>query len=177
MITVFEEWVRRDVAQVYVNMFDIALANWMREPAGSCVFSPTCGLAPAMEHNGDLYACDHFVEPRHLLGNITETPMIDLVASAQQSRFGQDKLDKLPGHCRRCAVRFACHGGCPKDRFILTPDGEPGLNYLCAGYTEFFEHVDRPMRIMTELARNRQAPAEIMKIYAAEDAGCATPRF
>ncbi|MBI5505924.1 MAG: anaerobic sulfatase maturase [Deltaproteobacteria bacterium] len=170
LIAIFEEWVRRDVAEVYVDLFDVALANWMGEPSGSCVFSPTCGLALAMEHNGDVYSCDHFVEPEYLLGNIADTPMSELVASTRQRRFGHDKLDTLPDYCRRCSVRFACHGGCPKDRFVLTPDGEPGLNYLCAGYMAFFEHVDRPMRIMTELARRRRAPAEIMQLYAAEDA-------
>jgi len=170
LIAVFEEWVRRDVGEAYVNMFDTALANWMGEPSGSCVFSPTCGLALAMEHNGDVYSCDHFVEPRYLLGNIADTAMIDLVASPRQRTFGQDKLDALPRYCRQCTVRLACHGGCPKDRFIFTPEGEPGLNYLCAGYMAFFEHVDRPMRIMAELARSRRAPSEIIQLYAAQDA-------
>ena len=170
LIAIFEEWVRRDVAKVYVNMFDVALASWAGEPPGLCVFAPTCGTALALEHNGDMYSCDHFVEPAYYLGNITDTPMIELVASPQQRQFGQDKLDTLPRYCRECVVRFACHGGCPKDRFIPTPDGEPGLNYLCAGYMAFFKHVDRPMRTMAELLRRDRAPAEIMQFYAAEDA-------
>jgi uncharacterized protein len=169
LIGVFEEWVRRDVGAVYVQMFDTALANWVREPGGVCVFQETCGLALALEHNGDLYSCDHFVEPDYLLGNIQETPMIELVVSEKQRKFGQDKRDALPGYCRECEVRFACHGGCPRNRFIKTPDGEPGLNYLCAGYKLFFHHVDQPMRIMGNLLRQNRVPAEIMRWYATED--------
>ncbi len=169
LIGVFEEWVRGDVGTVYVQMFDVALANWYGEPPGLCVHSKTCGLALAMEHNGDVYSCDHFVEPAYRLGNILETPMIELVASPQQQEFGQDKFDTLPRYCRECDVRFACHGGCPKDRFILTPDGEPGLNYLCAGYKAFFHHVDQPMRFMSEMLRRNRAPSEIMQVYAAND--------
>jgi len=170
LIDVFEEWVRRDVGEVYVQMFDVALANWVGEPPGLCVHSETCGLALALEHTGDLYACDHFVEPAYRLGNIKEQHMLELVASQRQRRFGLDKRETLPRFCRECDVRFACHGGCPKDRFIETPDGEPGLNYLCAGYKAFFHHVDRPMRIMGELLRRNRAPAEIVQLYAAEDA-------
>ncbi len=129
LIDVFEEWVRRDVGEVYVQMFDVALANWFGEPPGLCVHSETCGQALALEHNGDLYSCDHFVEPDYRLGNISETPMIELVASQPQQDFGRAKRDTLPRQCRDCDVRFACHGGCPKDRFIATSDGEPGLNY------------------------------------------------
>jgi uncharacterized protein len=170
LLGVFEEWVRHDVGTVYVQMFDVALANWVGEPSGLCVHSKTCGLALALEHNGDLYSCDHFVEPAYRLGNIAETPMIELIASPQQQQFGQDKFDALPRYCLECDVRFACHGGCPKDRFILTPDGEPGLNYLCAGYKLFFHHVDQPMRFMADMLRRGRAPAEIMQIYAARDA-------
>ena len=170
LIGIFEEWVRRDVGTVYVQMFDVALANWLGEPSGLCVHSKTCGLALALEHNGDLYACDHFVEPAYRLGNIAETPMIELIASPQQVKFGQDKFDALPGYCRTCEVRFACHGGCPKDRFIATPDGEPGLNYLCAGYKSFFHHIDQPMRFMADMLRRGRAPAEIMQLYARRDA-------
>ena len=168
LIAIFDEWVRRDVASVYVQTFDVALGNWAGAPPTLCVFSPTCGNALALEHNGDLYSCDHYVEPNYLLGNIKERPMADLVALPSQRRFGRDKLDGLPGYCRSCEVRFACHGECPKNRFIRTPDGEPGLNYLCAGYKAFFNHVDRPMRIMTWLLRKGRAPAEVMRILAAE---------
>ncbi len=170
LIGVFEEWVRRDVGQVFVQMFDVALANWYGEPPALCIHSPTCGLALALEHNGDLYSCDHFVEPDYRLGNILATPLIELVASPRQQQFGQDKADALPAFCRACDVRFACHGGCPKDRFIAAPDGEPGLNYLCAGYKAFFHHIDRPMRTMCQLLRQRRAPAEIVQVYAQADA-------
>ncbi len=170
LIDVFEEWVRRDVGEVYVQMFDVALANWFGEPPSLCNHSETCGLALALEHTGDLYSCDHFVEPAYRLGNIQETHLRDLVASEQQQRFGADKRDTLPRYCLECDVRFACHGGCPKDRFIETPAGEPGLNYLCAGYKAFFHHVDRPMRLMSERLRRGGAPAEIVPLYRAEDA-------
>ena len=170
LIDVFEEWVRRDIGEVYVQMFDVALANWVGEPPGLCVHSKTCGSALALEHTGDLYSCDHFVEPAYKLGNIKEQPMLELVASQQQRKFGQDKHDTLPQFCLDCDVRFACHGGCPKDRFIHTPDGEPGLNYLCPGFKDFFHHVDRPMRIMGHLLAQSRAPAELMQLYAAEDA-------
>jgi len=170
LIDVFEEWVRRDVGEVYVQMFDVTLANWVGAPPGLCIHSETCGLALALEHTGDLYCCDHFVEPSFKLGNIRETHMLELVSSPRQRQFGMDKREKLPRYCRDCDVRFACHGGCPKDRFIETPDGEPGLNYLCAGYKDFFHHVDPPMRYMAEQLRRGGAPAEIMGVCATEDA-------
>jgi len=170
LIDVFEEWVRRDVATVYVQMFDVALANWVGEPPSLCIHTQTCGGALALEHNGDLYSCDHFVEPAYKLGNITMTHMLELVGSAEQRKFGQDKYDTLPRYCLECDVRFACHGGCPKDRFIPTPDGEAGLNYLCVGYKEFFHHVDRPMRFMAEQLQRNLAPSAIMELYASEDA-------
>jgi len=165
LVGVFEEWVRRDVARVYVQMFDVALANWHGEPSGLCVHSKTCGGAMAIEHNGDLYSCDHFVTPQYKLGNINQRHMLDLVGSDPQVKFGNDKFDTLPRYCRECEVRFACHGGCPKDRFITTPDGEPRLNYLCAGYKIFFHHIDKPMRTMSELLKQNRAPAEIMQMY------------
>ncbi len=170
LIDVFEEWVRRDVGEVYVQMFDVALANWVGEPPSLCVHSETCGLALALEHTGDLYSCDHFVEPRYRLGNIREQHMLELVASPQQRQFGLDKRETLPHYCLECDVRFACHGGCPKDRFIETPDGDPGLNYLCAGFKAFFHHVDRPMRTMSALLARNRAPSEIVQLYAAADA-------
>lgn len=164
LIAIFDEWVQRDVGEVFVQMFDVALANWYGEPPCICVFSETCGQALALEHNGDLYSCDHFVEPDYHLGNITETPMIELVASEQQRVFGLAKRDTLPQYCRDCKVRFACHGGCPRNRFIHTPDGEAGLNYLCAGYKAFFQHVDPAMRLMSQLLKQGLAPSEIMKL-------------
>ena len=170
LITIFDEWVRRDVGTVFVQMFDAALASWYGAPPALCIFAETCGNALALEHNGDLYSCDHFVEPNYLLGNIKSKHMIELVASDQQRQFGLHKRDSLPRYCRECEVRFACHGECPKNRFIETPDGEPGLNYLCAGYKAFFIHVNKPMRIMAELLRRNHAPAEVMLVLAAEDA-------
>lgn len=165
---IFDEWVHRDVGRVFIQHFDTALANWVGAPPGVCVFSETCGLALALEHNGDLYTCDHYVEPDFLLGNIKDVPMIELIASEKQRQFGLDKRDTLPRYCQACEVRFACHGGCPKNRFINTPDGEPGLNYLCAGYKLLFNHIDRPMRIMADLLRRNRAPAEIVNILTAQ---------
>ena len=169
LMDIFEEWVRRDVGEVFVQLFDVTLGSWVGQH-NLCIFAPTCGTALALEHNGDLYSCDHFVEPDYLLGNIKETHMIELIASDQQRKFGQDKMTTLPRYCLECEVRFACHGGCPKNRFIKTPGGEPGLNYLCAGYKAFFNHVDRPMKIMAALLRQNRGPVEIMDIYAKEDA-------
>jgi len=160
---IFDEWVRRDVGKVFVQMFDVALGSWVGQHS-LCVFSPTCGNALALEHNGDLYSCDHFVEPDYLLGNIRETHMIELIASDRQRQFGKHKLESLPRYCRECEVRFACHGGCPRERFIDTPDGEPGLNYLCAGYKLFFNHIDRSMRTMADLLRQGRYADEIMNI-------------
>ena len=167
-IDIFEEWVRRDVGRVYVQMFDTTLGAHVGQYS-LCVFSPQCGNALALEHNGDLYSCDHFVEPDYLLGNIRQQHMADLVGSARQRKFGADKETTLPAHCRECNVRFACNGGCPKDRFAMTPEGESGLNYLCGGYKAFFEHVDRPMRLMKRLLDAGRPPAEIMQWYTAQD--------
>lgn len=167
LIEIFDEWLLRDVGEVYVQHFDVALANWHGEPPGLCVFSETCGLALALEHNGDLYSCDHYVEPDYLLGNIRDTPMTEMVASEQQRQFGLNKRKTLPEFCRRCDVRFACHGGCPKDRFTRTPDGEDGLNYLCSGYKAFFHHIDQPMRVMSQLLRQGRAPAEVFRTLGA----------
>lgn len=171
LIEVFDEWVKRDVGEVYVQMFDVALANWYGEPPGVCVFSETCGLALALEHNGDVYSCDHYVEPDYLLGNVNETPMIQLVTSERQRQFGLAKRDSLPASCRQCEVRFACHGGCPRNRFESTPDGEAGLNYLCSGYKRFFNHVDPAMRLMSELLAAGRAPSEIAQMEIANEPG------
>jgi uncharacterized protein len=168
LIAIFDEWVMRDVGQVFVNSFDAALGNWVGQPS-LCIFQRTCGNALALEHNGDLYSCDHFVEPVFLLGNIQEAHLIELVASDQQRKFGQDKFDTLPQYCRECEVLFACYGECPRNRFIHTPDGEPGLNYLCAGYKLFFNHINHPMRIMAELLRRGRYADEVMNILAMEE--------
>jgi len=169
LIAIFDEWVRRDVGKVYVQHFDSALANWLGVPGAVCIFAETCGGALALEHNGDLYSCDHYVEPGYKLGNIQQTHMIDLLTSPAQVKFGQDKRDTLPKYCHECEVRFACHGECPKNRFIITPDGEPGLNYLCAGYKAFFKHIDRPMKMMANLLRQRRYADEVMGMLAEEE--------
>lgn len=165
LTAVFDEWVRGDVGQVFVQQFDAALAAWMGLPAPLCVHAPTCGLALALEHNGDLYACDHFVDPQHRLGNILEQPLAELVGSAQQIRFGLSKRASLPRQCRECDVLFACSGGCPKDRLHTTADGEAGLNVLCAGYRRFFRHIDAPMRTMAALLRTGRPAADVMQVY------------
>jgi len=156
------------VGTVFVQSFDAALASWLGTGSPLCLFSETCGNALALEHTGDVYSCDHFVEPRYRLGNIAERHLLDLVASPQQRRFGADKRDSLPRYCRECPVRFACHGECPRNRFIETPDGEPGLNYLCAGYKAFFGHIDGPMRQMADLLRQGRYADEIMTIRGSE---------
>jgi uncharacterized protein len=169
LCTVFDEWVRHDVGEMFVQHFDTSLAAWVGHPPGLCTFAPTCGAAVALEHNGDLYSCDHFVDPDHFLGNITETPLADLVGSPKQRQFGLDKRDTLPRFCRECPMRFACHGGCPRNRFAITPDGEGGLNYLCEGYRMFFSHIDRPMRVMADLLRQGRYADEVMPMLAMED--------
>jgi len=173
LIDVFEDWARHDVGDVFVQMFDTALAHWLgMQQAGMCVHARTCGDAVALEHNGDLYSCDHYVDPEYLLGNITQgRTLLELVDSPRQRAFGQDKLDTLPAFCLSCDVRFACNGGCPKDRFLTTPDGEPGLHYLCAGYKAFFRHVDAPMKVMAGLLRRGADATAIRDWYAAGDAG------
>jgi uncharacterized protein len=173
LIEVFEEWVRRDVGQVFVQSFDVALACWMGAPAGLCVFEETCGFGLAMEHNGDVYACDHFVTPEHLLGNIMTTLLADMARSPHQREFGRAKWDALPRICHECEFLFACQGECPRNRFAVGSDGEMNLNYLCEGYRAFFGHIDPAMRAMAALLRAGRAPAEIMGQVAAADADLA----
>jgi uncharacterized protein len=170
LIEIFDEWIRRDVGRMFVQVFDGVLASWLRGYSSLCIFRPTCGDGVALEHNGDLYSCDHFVEPGHLLGNVRETPLLQLVGSDKQRQFGQDKQDTLTGYCRECEFLFTCHGECPKNRFSKTPDGEPGLNYLCAGLKAFFGHVDRPMKIMADLMRRGRPAADVMQVLADAEA-------
>lgn len=164
LVTIFDEWIQHDVGKVFVQQFDAALANWSGQPAGVCIFSENCGRALAVEHNGDLYSCDHYVYPRYKLGNLMNTTLASLVDSPEQQAFGLAKSATLPRYCRECPVRFACHGECPKHRFLKTPAGEPGLNYLCAGYKEFFTHIDAPMKTMAALLNMRRAAAGIMQM-------------
>lgn len=165
---IFREWVRRDVGKVFVQMFDVTLASHF-DIHSLCIHAPVCGSALAMEHNGDMYSCDHFVEPDYLLGNIGRSSMSELVASEAQKKFGEEKLETLPKYCIDCDVRYVCNGGCPKDRFISAPDGEPGLNYLCEGYKHFFGKTEHPVKIMAELIRVGRYADEIMGIYDKEE--------
>ena len=168
MIDIFEEWVRHDIGKVYVQLFDVTLEAYFGRHL-LCIHAPTCGYGPALEHNGDLYSCDHFVEPKFRLGNIHETHMLTLVSSAVQRKFGDDKRDTLTAQCKSCEVRPLCNGGCPKDRFTLSRDGEPGQNYLCAGLELFFKHTMPAMRTMAQLLQQRRAPSDIMGITAESD--------
>jgi uncharacterized protein len=174
LIGIFDDWVRQDVGKVFVQMFDVALGNWMGMGSELCFFAEKCGSAVALEHNGDLYSCDHYVYPKYKLGNLNEQSLGDMVNSPQQIRFGSDKYDRLPKYCLECPVRFACNGECPKHRFIQTPSGEPGLNYLCAGYKKFFTHIDPYMRTMRDLLLQKRPPSEIMaRIRTDQDAKAA----
>ena len=164
LCTIFDHWVRADVGKVFVQLFDVALGIWSGRGSSLCVFSEDCGRALAVEHNGDLFSCDHFVYPKYNLGNLLNTSLGDMVTSAAQHAFGQAKSSTLPKYCRECDVRFACHGECPKNRFTMTPDGEPGLNHLCAAYKRFFTHIDAPMRAMTSLLNTGRPPADIMRL-------------
>jgi len=146
----FDEWVKEDVGQVFVQLFDATLANWCGIMPGVCTLAETCGHAGILEWNGDLYSCDHFVAPEHRLGNIRQQSIFEMMNSPQQRRFGQQKRDSLPQQCRDCDVLFACHGECPKNRISTTIAGEPGLNYLCAGYRRFFHHVAPVMESMKQ---------------------------
>jgi len=158
---VFDEWVTHDVGRVFVQIFDVTLGNHL-DLHSLCVHSPECGAALAIEHNGDVYSCDHYVEPDHLLGNVLTTHLADLVASPQQITFGRSKRTALPRQCVECDVLFACHGGCPKDRFDTTADGEAGLNHLCAGYLHFFRHSREKFAAMADLLRAGRFADEIM---------------
>jgi uncharacterized protein len=163
LVAIFDEWVRHDVGQTFVQLFDVTLSNWTGQGGGICVFSEKCGTALAVEHNGDVYACDHYVYPQHKLGNLQSEWLGDMVDSPRQRKFGDDKSATLPAYCRECDVRFACHGECPKHRFARTPSGEAGLNYLCPAYKRFFGHVRPAMDRMVALLKADQAPAEIMR--------------
>jgi uncharacterized protein len=163
LCAIFDEWVRNDVANYFVQLFDVTLELWLGMPPSLCVFSETCGNALALEHQGDLYSCDHYVYPENKLGNIMESGIASLAAMEQQLAFGRAKRDSLPAFCRNCDVRFACNGECPKHRFMTTPDGEPGLNYLCPAYKKFFHHVAPYMEFMGRELLNRRSPAKVME--------------
>jgi uncharacterized protein len=168
LIDVFEEWVRHDIGTVYVQLFDVTLEAFFGRNL-LCIHAPTCGDGPALEHNGDLYSCDHFVEPKFLLGNIHQTHMVELIASPRQRKFGTDKRDTLTQQCVDCKVRHLCNGGCPKDRFTLSKDGEEGQNYLCAGLELFFMHTGPAFTAMAQLLQRDKAPSDVMATVNAED--------
>ncbi|MGF1736440.1 anaerobic sulfatase maturase [Photobacterium satsumensis] len=159
---IFDHWVTKDVGHIYVNMFDTTLATWCDQPAGLCVFSPTCGHAFALESNGDLYNCDHYVYPEHLLGNIHSQSIRELNLSDKANSFGLNKRDKLTAQCQQCDFRFACHGGCPKHRFHTSKTGQPGHNYFCEGYEAYFKHTAPYMQMMRDLIMHGRPVSEIM---------------
>ncbi len=154
LVDVFDVWVRSDVGRVFVQIFEQTLAAWLGQEPSLCIFRPRCGDALVLEHNGDLFSCDHFVDRRHWLGNVHQVPLAELARSERQQQFGLDKQETLPAYCRRCEVRFVCNGECPKNRFVQTPDGEPGLNFLCAGYRRFFNFVRPYVEQMVEQLRS-----------------------
>lgn len=168
LIDVWEEWVRHDVGDVFVQLFDVTLEAYFGRNL-LCIHAPTCGDGPVLEANGDLYSCDHYVEPDYRLGNINERPMGEMVASAQQRKFGQHKLSSLTKQCLGCEVRPLCNGGCPKDRFAKSKDGEAGQNYLCPGLELFFKHTRPAMQTMARLLTQNRAPSQIRVLMAAED--------
>mgnify|MGYP002857305578 CR=1 FL=1 len=159
---IFDFWVRNDVGRYYVNQFDATLANWYGEMPGTCVYAETCGGNSVIEHNGDLYPCDHFVYPKYLLGNIKTSTIADMMAKQEMVSFGIDKRNALPTKCRRCEWLFACNGECPKHRFAATEAGETGLNALCAGYRMYYSHVAPYMDFMKDLLNEKKAPAAVI---------------
>ena len=166
LCTIFDEWVRHDVSMFFINIFDATLANWVGVAPGLCTMAKHCGHAGVMEHNGDVYSCDHFVFPEYKLGNIHEQSLVEMMYSERQRRFGRAKADSLPTQCRECQWLNACHGECPRNRFIRTANGEPGLNYLCEGYRQYFSHVAPYMDVMKRLLGEKRPPAEIMDMLA-----------
>lgn len=170
LCTIFDEWIRQDIGRIIVQIFEEAARPAFGQDHSLCIFRPTCGDVPVIEHNGDFYSCDHFVTPEHRLGNMRELPLLDLIESPAQHAFGQAKRDTLPRYCQECEVKAMCNGGCPKDRVIQTPDGEAGLNFLCAGYKRFFTHCRPYMLQMAALRRAGQPPQQMMQLLRAAEA-------
>jgi len=162
LIAIYENWVRHDVGKVFVMNFEWALNAWIGNPSPVCVHSAHCGRSVVIEHNGDVYACDHYVYPKYRLGNITNDTLIDMVETSLKTGFGIMKETALPDWCRDCSVVNACRGGCPKHRFLKSPTGEPGLHYLCAGYRKFFLHIRKYLRAMTTLLENGLPASRVM---------------
>ncbi len=160
--TIFDEWVLNDVGKIFIQLFDSTLARWIGQQPGVCSMAETCGHASVIEHNGDVYSCDHFVFPEYLLGNINRDTITSMMYSQRQTAFGKAKRERLPGQCRSCQWLFACNGGCPKDRFRQSDEGEDGLNYLCEGYQQYFSHVAPYMDFMKNELLNQRPPANVM---------------
>lgn len=163
LCTIFDEWVKNDVGEYFIQLFDATLANWVGEQPGVCSLAKTCGHAGVMEFNGDVYSCDHFVFPQYKLGNIYSKTLVEMMYSDKQQQFGRNKFDSLPSQCKECQYLFACNGECPKNRFCKTASGEPGLNYLCKGYYQYFDHVAPYMDFMKKELLAERAPANIME--------------
>ena len=163
LCAIFDEWVRHDVGQTYVEIFDCTLANWVGERPGICVYAKECGHAGVMEFNGDVYSCDHFVFPEYKLGNIRDKTLVEMLYGEQQRQFSCLKHATLPKQCKECEWEFACHGECPKNRFVNDRYGNPGLNYLCSGYRHFYEHVAPYMDFMKKEFMNQRPPANVME--------------
>lgn len=163
LCAIFDEWVRHDVGQTYVEIFDCTLANWVGERPGICVYAKECGHAGVMEFNGDVYSCDHFVFPEYKLGNIRDRTLVEMLYGEQQRQFSSLKHASLPKQCKECEWEFACHGECPKNRFVNDRYGNPGLNYLCSGYRHFYEHVAPYMDFMKKEFMNQRPPANVME--------------
>lgn len=163
LCAIFDEWVRNDVGKIFVELFDCTLANWIGEQPGICIFAKECGHAGVMEFNGDVYSCDHFVFPEYKLGNIKDKTMVEMLYGEQQNKFSLLKHASLPQQCKECQWEFACHGECPKNRFVKDRYGNAGLNYLCKGYQKYFEHVAPYMDFMKKQLQNQQPPAAIMQ--------------
>lgn len=170
LAAIFDEWIRNDVGRIFVQIIEESVALWMGYQASLCIMSPTCGRGMIIEHNGDVYACDHFVDHGYKRGNIKDTPLKELANSPAQIQFGLDKRDKLTQQCRQCRYLFACNGACPKDRFVTSDIGEPGHNYLCAGYFHFFTHIDPYLKQLAGLLRQRRPATAIMDMVKAADA-------
>lgn len=164
LIAIFDEWVKKDVGQVHIMNFEQSLTSWLGLPSTVCIFAETCGSAAIIEHNGDVYSCDHFMYPEYRLGNISQETFVEMLESSRQRVFGENKKSTLPKYCQTCEVRFACNGECPKHRFLMTPDGEPGLNYLCTGYKKYFHHIHRYMKVMVQLIEHGLPASEVMNV-------------
>lgn len=166
LIAIFDEWVKQDVGDTFIQIFDAALANWVGVDPGVCIFAKTCGHAGVMEFNGDVYACDHFVFPEYKIGNIYSKSLMEMMYSSKQINFGNDKYDRLPKQCKECKYQFACRGECPKNRIRTTKDGEIGLNYLCEGFYKFFDHIAVYMDFMKNELENQRPPSNVMSMLS-----------